>query len=130
MKYKKVLVVLGGTSKERKVSLESGKACCNALKNLGYNVTTFDPLKKNLSQIDKTKTDVIFNALHGQFGEDGYIQTIIENYKIPYTHSGVIASAIAMDKDISKRIFLKNEILTPKYINFTFDKNSSTRTYT
>ena len=70
------------------------------------------------------KPDVIFNALHGQFGEDGYIQTILETQKIPYTHSGVISSSIAMDKEISKKIFLKNKILTPKYIKFTHDKNS------
>ena len=59
--------------------------------------------------------------MHGQFGEDGYIQTIIESFKIPYTHSGVIASAIAMDKYISKENFLKNKILTPKYLYYTYN---------
>ena len=60
--------------------------------------------------------------MHGQFGEDGYIQTILETTKIPYTHSGVLASAIAMDKELSKKIFKKNNILTPKYILYSFDK--------
>ena len=61
--------------------------------------------------------------MHGRFGEDGYIQTILENEKIKYTHSGVIASSIAMDKEISKKIFLKNKILTPKYIKYDFEHN-------
>ena len=65
---------------------------------------------------------MIFNALHGQFGEDGYIQTVLETQKIPYTHSGALASSIAMDKEISKKIFLKNNVLTPKYIKFIFPK--------
>ena len=67
--------------------------------------------------IKKFKPNTIFNALHGQYGEDGYIQSILENIGIPYTHSGVIASAKAMDKEISKKIFIKHKILTPKYIN-------------
>ena len=75
------------------------------------------------SDITLFKPDVIFNALHGQFGEDGYIQTILETKKIPYTHSGIIASSIAMDKEISKKIFIKNKILTPKYIKFNHKKN-------
>ena len=61
--------------------------------------------------------------MHGQFGEDGYIQTILENFKIPYTHSGVIASATAMDKEISKKIFIKNKILTPKFLKYSFNSN-------
>ena len=76
-----------------------------------------------LKNIKLFKPDIIFNALHGQFGEDGYIQTILETQKIPYTHSGVIASSIAMDKEISKKIFIKNKILTPKYIKFDYKKN-------
>ena len=63
--------------------------------------------------------------MHGQFGEDGYIQTILETQKIPYTHSGVVASSIAMDKEISKKIFIKNKILTPKYIKFDYKKNKT-----
>jgi D-alanine-D-alanine ligase len=63
--------------------------------------------------------------LHGQFGEDGYIQTILESFKIPYTHSGIIASSIAMDKQISKKIFIKNKINTPKFITYSFNKKNS-----
>ena len=68
---------------------------------------------------------MIFNALHGQFGEDGYIQTILERFKIPYTHSGVISSAIAMDKEISKKLFIKYKINTPKFFTYSFDMKSS-----
>ena len=71
--------------------------------------------------IKNFKPNVIFNALHGQFGEDGYIQTILERFKIPYTHSGVIASSIAMDKEISKKIFIKNKINTPKFFTYSYD---------
>ena len=78
-----------------------------------------------LRVIKTFKPNIIFNALHGQFGEDGYIQTILENTGIPYTHSGVIPSAIAMDKELSKKIFIKNKILTPKHIIYSFDKENS-----
>ena len=70
------------------------------------------------NNIKKFKPGIIFNALHGRFGEDGYVQTILENLKIKYTHSGVLSSAIAMDKITSKEIFIKNKILTPKYLNY------------
>ncbi len=115
MKYKKVLVVLGGLSGEREVSLDSGRACVKALKKKGYKVSTFDPKKKPLNLIDKTKVDVIFNALHGKEGEDGVAQSYFEYLKIPYTHSGVISSYNAMDKVISKQIFKINKIKSPKY---------------
>ena len=77
-----------------------------------------------INKVKTFKPNTIFNALHGQFGEDGYIQSILENIGIPYTHSGVIASAKAMDKEISKKIFIKNKILTPKYIKYSFDKSN------
>ena len=115
MKNKKVLVVLGGTSGERKVSLDSGRACIKALNKLGYRVSTFDPKKKPLNLIDKNKIDVIFNALHGKDGEDGVAQSYFEYLKIPYTHSGVISSYNAMNKVISKEIFKKNKIKSPEY---------------
>ena len=73
--------------------------------------------------IKKFKPNIIFNALHGQFGEDGYIQSILENFGIPYTHSGITASAKAMDKYVSKKLFIKNKILTPKFLKFSFDKS-------
>tara|TARA_E500000331_G_scaffold19996_1_gene17554 strand:+ start:614 stop:1543 length:930 start_codon:yes stop_codon:yes gene_type:complete len=115
MKNKKVLVVLGGTSGEREVSLDSGRACIKALKKIGYKISTFDPKKKSFYLIDKNKTDVIFNALHGKDGEDGVAQSYFEYLRIPYTHSGVISSYNAMNKVISKEIFKKNKIKSPEY---------------
>ena len=115
--YNNVLVVLGGTSGERLVSLESGRACIKALKKLGYKVSTFDPKFKNFNLINKKKTDVIFNALHGKDGEDGVAQSFFEYLKIPYTHSGVVSSFNAMNKIISKEIFIKNKIKTPKFFS-------------
>ena len=116
-KYKNVLVVLGGTSGERIISLESGKACVKALLKKGYNVSTFDPKLKNFNLINKKKTDVIFNALHGRDGEDGVAQSFFEYLRIPYTHSGVISSFNAMNKVISKEIFIKSKIKTPKFFS-------------
>ena len=83
----------------------------NELKKNGYKVLTSEPNLELSKNLKKYKPDIIFNALHGQFGEDGYIQTILEVQKIPYTHSGAIASSIAMDKEISKKIFLQNNII-------------------
>ena len=121
MKNKKVLVIQGGTSGEREVSLDSGRACIKALKKLGYKVSTFDPKKKPLNLIDRNNTDFIFNALHGKDGEDGIAQSYFEYLRIPYTHSGVISSYNAMNKIISKEIFKKNNIITPKYFVFKKD---------
>jgi len=115
-KFKNVLVVLGGTSGERAISLESGRACIKALKKKGYNVSSFDPKIKNFNLINKIKIDVIFNALHGRNGEDGIAQSYFEYLKIPYTHSGVISSYNAMNKLISKEIFTRNNIKTPKFL--------------
>ena len=116
-KFKNVLVVLGGTSGERAISLESGRACIKALKKKGYKVSSFDPKIKNFNLINKIKIDVIFNALHGRDGEDGIAQSYFEYLKIPYTHSGVISSFNAMNKLISKEIFIENNIKTPKFIS-------------
>jgi len=121
---KKVLVLCGGISKERLISLETGKEVAKELKKNKYKVTICEPDNNLLISIKSQKPDVIFNALHGQFGEDGYIQTILETQKVPYTHSGVISSSIAMDKEISKKIFSQNKILTPKYIKFIYKKNT------
>ena len=121
---KKILIISGGISKERIISLETGKQVAKELKKNNYLVRTCEPDKDLFSVIDDFKPDCIFNALHGQFGEDGYIQTILEIAGIPYTHSGVIASAKAMDKEISKKIFLKNKILTPKYFIYNFNKTN------
>ena len=122
---KKILVISGGISKERIISLDTGKQVAKELKKNGYRVKIAEPDFKLLDIIKSFKPKVIFNALHGQFGEDGYIQTILETTKIPYTHSGVISSALAMDKEISKKIFIKNNILTPKYFEYTFNKSNS-----
>ena len=120
---KKILILCGGISKERLISLDTGKQVANELKKNRYHVITCEPDHTLLKRIKIFKPNIIFNALHGQFGEDGYIQTILETQKIPYTHSGIIASSIAMDKEISKKIFIKNKILTPKYIKFDYKKN-------
>ena len=120
---KKILIISGGISKERIISLETGKQVAKELKKNNYLVRTCEPDEDLLFIVKNFKPNCIFNALHGQFGEDGYIQTILETIGIPYTHSGVIASAKAMDKEISKKILIKNKILTPKYFIFTFNNN-------
>jgi len=121
---KKILIISGGISKERNISLDTGKQVKKELSKNGYNVKITEPDFKLLKVIKSFKPDVIFNGLHGQFGEDGYIQTILETTKIPYTHSGVIPSAIAMDKELSKRIFIANNNHTHKYILYSFDKSN------
>ena len=115
MTKKKILVVLGGNSKEREISIKTGKACVSAIKRLGFTVQTFDPQKKSFFDIKKSKSNIIFNALHGEEGEHGYAQSFFEYSKIPYTHSGVISSMNAMNKVISKKIFIRNKIKTPQY---------------
>ena len=112
---KKVLIVLGGNSREREISIKTGKACMKAIKRLGYKAITFDPKKQLFIDILKIKVDIIFNALHGEEGEDGFAQSFFEFSKTPYTHSGVLASMKAMNKVISKEIFIKNKILTPRF---------------
>jgi len=120
---KKILILAGGVSKERLISLDTGVQVAKELKKNGYKVKICEPDVNLSKSINQFKPNVIFNALHGQFGEDGYIQTILEGFKIPYTHSGVIASSIAMDKEISKKIFIKNKINTPKYIKYSYKEN-------
>ena len=112
---KKVLILGGGYSKERVISLKSSRAVINSIKKI-HKVKFCDPCYNFLKTIKNFNPDVIFNALHGRFGEDGYIQSILETLGIKYTHSGVISSMSAMDKEISKKIFIKNKILTPNYI--------------
>ena len=108
---------MGGTSGERAISLETGRACISALKKKGYKIKSFDPKKENFNLISKKNVDVIFNALHGRDGEDGVAQSYFEYLKIPYTHSGIISSFNAMNKIISKKIFIKNKIKTPKFFS-------------
>jgi len=118
---KKILILAGGFSKERKISLITSKSVKKALNSSGkYLCKVIDPKGDLINKIRKFKPHVVFNALHGRYGEDGYVQSILENVKIKYTHSGVLASSLAIDKEISKKIFIKNKILTPRYIKFQF----------
>ena len=121
---KRILVISGGISKERIISLDTGKQVAKELTKNGYNVKISEPDYRLFDVIKLFKPNIIFNALHGQFGEDGYIQTILETTGIPYTHSGIISSSLAMDKVLSKKIFIKNRILTPKYLSYCFDKSN------
>ena len=121
---KKILILSGGISKERLISLDTGFQVANELKKNGYKVKISEPYKLT-ENINQFKPNIVFNALHGQFGEDGYIQSVLERFNIPYTHSGVIASSIAMDKEISKKFFIKNKINTPKSFIYFFDKKNS-----
>tara|TARA_B100000900_G_C20540924_1_gene700428 strand:+ start:233 stop:1147 length:915 start_codon:yes stop_codon:yes gene_type:complete len=119
---KKILIISGGISKERLVSIDTGKQVSKELRRNGYVTKITEPDYKLIEIIKSFKPEIIFNALHGQFGEDGYIQTILESTGVPYTHSGVIPSAIAMDKILSKKIFIKNKILTPNFFEYSFDE--------
>ena len=122
---KKILIISGGISKERLISLDTGLQVAKELTKNGYKVKISEPDNHLARNINQFRPNIIFNALHGQFGEDGYIQTILEGFKIPYTHSGTVASALAMDKEISKKIFIKNKISTPKFFKYSYDKNNS-----
>ena len=122
---KKILIISGGISKERLISLDTGLQVAKELKKNGYKIKISEPDNHLARNINQFRPNIIFNALHGQFGEDGYIQTILEGFKIPYTHSGTVASALAMDKEISKKIFIKNKISTPKFFKYSYDKNNS-----
>ena len=102
-----VVVLMGGSSGEREISFLTGRACSNALKKKGYRVKEIDGKGDFVSKLKKAKPKVVFNALHGKFGEDGYVQTILDILKIPYTHSGAVASNLAMDKALSRIIFNK-----------------------
>ena len=103
-KYNHVAVLLGGLSAEREVSLSSGKACADALEQVGYKVTRVDVGRDIAARLTELKPDVCFNALHGRWGEDGFLQGTLEYLQIPYTHSGVLASALAMHKQLAKQI--------------------------
>tara|TARA_B100000073_G_scaffold348159_1_gene365414 strand:- start:799 stop:1716 length:918 start_codon:yes stop_codon:yes gene_type:complete len=118
---KKILILAGGYSKEKDISIKTAKAVYSQIKN-DYKCKILDPKNGFIKEIRKFKPNVIFNALHGRYGEDGYIQLILENEKINYTHSGVEASSICINKLISKKIFKNNKILSPNY--FVFKENS------
>jgi D-alanine-D-alanine ligase len=102
---KHVVVLKGGWSPEREVSLSSGRGCADALRQGGYRVTEVDAGRDIADQLLKIKPDVVFNALHGRWGEDGCVQGLLEILNIPYTHSGVLASSLAMHKERAKSVF-------------------------
>ena len=121
---KKILLVAGGYSNERDISLLTAKSVSLALKkNKKYNLKIIEPDGNFIKKLRLYKPDVVLNLLHGRYGEDGYIQSILESEKIKYTHSGVKSSSLALDKELSKKLFTKNNILTPKYVKFEFKKN-------
>ena len=112
---KLVVILLGGLSKEREISFLTGKACINALKKKKYKVKKLDAKGHFIDRLKKLKPNIVFNALHGKYGEDGFVQSILESLRIPYTHSGVSASSLAMDKELSRIVFRKHKIRVPKY---------------
>ena len=114
-----VVVLMGGWSAEREVSLSSGRAVARALRNRGYKVTEVDARPEVVCNLAELKPDVIFNALHGTWGEDGKAQGVLETLGVPYTHSGVLASALAMDKHRSKMIFEKAGIPVARHMLVT-----------
>lgn len=117
-----VAVLLGGLSKEREVSLNSGKAVAKALSTIGYNIVTIDPVQNLIPQLEHHQPDVVFNALHGTYGEDGCIPGLLEILNIPYTHSGVMASAAAFYKPFTKQILQQAGITMPKGIVLPIDQ--------
>ena len=121
---KKILTLAGGYSNEREISLITAKSVIKELKkDRKYNILLIEPDGNFVKKLRKFKPDLVLNLLHGRYGEDGYIQTILESERIKYTHSGVLSSSLAIDKEISKKIFIKNKILTPPYIKFIFKNN-------
>jgi len=120
---KKILLLAGGYSNEREISLETAKSVyLELLKNKKYKLKIQEPNGNLIKNLRKFTPDIVLNLLHGRYGEDGYIQAILESEKIKYTHSGVLSSSLAIDKELSKKIFIKNRILTPRFIKFSFNK--------
>ena len=117
----KILILAGGYSNEREISLITAKSVIDELKRSRiYKLFLTEPDGNFVKKLRKFKPDLVLNLLHGRYGEDGYIQSILESEKVKYTHSGVLSSSLAIDKEISKKLFVKNKILTPRYIKFTF----------
>ncbi len=112
---KRVVVLMGGASAERQVSLTSGAECAKGLRSAGYDVVTVDAGRDVAALVKalEPRPDVVFNALHGRYGEDGSVQGVLELLGIPYTHSGILASAVAMDKAVAKRVFAAAGITCP-----------------
>ncbi len=111
---KSIAVLMGGISSEREVSLSSGRACSQALQRRGYEVVEIDAGRDLAARLEALSPDCVFNGLHGIWGEDGCVQALLETYGVPYTHSGVLASALAMDKSRSKALFTHGGIQCPE----------------
>ena len=121
---KKILILAGGYSKEKEVSIQTAKSVYSELnKDKKYKIKLVNPDGQFINLLRKFKPNVVLNLLHGRYGEDGYIQAILESEKVKYTHSGVLSSSLAIDKELSKKIFIKNKIYTPKFLKYSF-KNS------
>ena len=120
----KILILAGGYSKEKEISKKTAKSVFSELnKDKKYNIKVVNPDGQFIKVLRKFKPDIVLNLLHGRYGEDGYIQAILESEKVKYTHSGVLSSSLAIDKELSKKIFIKNNILTPKYIKLSLRNN-------
>ena len=121
---KKILILAGGYSKEKEVSIQTAKSVYSELnKDEKYKIKVVNPDGKFVQVLRNFNPNIVLNLLHGRYGEDGYIQAILESEKVKYTHSGVLSSSLAIDKELSKKIFIKNNILTPKYLKFSYRNN-------
>jgi D-alanine-D-alanine ligase len=118
LKHKNIAVLMGGLSAEREVSLRTGQAISRALQSRGYRVTDIDAGRELPAQLAAARAEVAFIALHGRFGEDGTVQGLLEMLGIPYTGSGVLASALAMDKIATKKMLLYHGLPTPAFAVF------------
>ncbi|QRF65927.1 D-alanine--D-alanine ligase [Ponticoccus alexandrii] len=143
----KVAVLKGGPSAEREVSLVSGRECAAALRGEGYDVTEVDAGPDLVTRLQALKPDVVFNALHGRWGEDGCVQGVMEWLRLPYTHSGVLASALAMDKERTKQVYraaglpvceslladkaevMARHVMAPPYVVKPYNEGSSVGVY-
>lgn len=115
----KVGVLMGGRSGEREISLLSGQGVMQALLAHGVNASSFDPGVQDIKELGAQQFDRVFIALHGRFGEDGSMQGLLEQFRIPYTGSGILASALAIDKYATKRLWLSHQLSTPKFVMLT-----------
>ena len=114
----------GGYSKEKEVSIQTAKSVYSELnKDKKYKIKVVNPDGKFVQLLRNFNPNIVLNLLHGRYGEDGYIQAILESEKVKYTHSGVLSSSLAIDKELSKKIFIKNKILTPKYLKYSYRNN-------
>jgi D-alanine-D-alanine ligase len=127
MKTKHIAVLMGGWNSEREVSLRSGDAAYNALLELGYKATKIDFDRDIVSKLNEIKPDIVFNALHGRYGEDGRIQGLLDILNIPYTHSGIVASAISMDKVLTSKICATVGVYSPPFAIIKKDENQQNK---